>query len=53
MLGQTSGEFLPMALMPWIIVPLTDMRPWTPGAGALSRARAVARSAVAVGLAAA
>jgi arabinofuranan 3-O-arabinosyltransferase len=78
MLGQTSGEFLPMALMPWIIVPLTDMRPWVtrvgehrdaaevgagrrPGSylpwrrysvppGCLSRARAIARSAVAVGL---
>jgi arabinofuranan 3-O-arabinosyltransferase len=52
MLGQTSGEFLPMALLPWIIVPLTDMQPWIPGAGSGPgrRARAVARSAVAVGL---
>ncbi len=57
MLGQTSGEFLPMALAPWIIVPLTDMRPWLPGGDdgtrakvAGSRARAVARSAVAVAL---
>ena len=62
MLGQTSGEFLPMALMPWIIIPLTDMRPWIPDdsaaagtragrrARAGSQARAVARSAVAVGL---
>ena len=73
-LGQTSGEFLPMALMPWIIVPLTDMRPWTPGDGIAGgaagtgagtagtaaraggwrgthrRARAIAWSAVAVGL---
>jgi arabinofuranan 3-O-arabinosyltransferase len=53
-LGQTSGEFLPMALMPWIIVPLTDMRPWRPGAGlagrAAGKARAIAWSAVAVGL---
>ena len=58
MLGQTSGEFLPMALLPWIIVPLTDMGPWSPDDGAeagtvrlrLSRARAIARSAAAVGL---
>jgi arabinofuranan 3-O-arabinosyltransferase len=75
MLGQTSGEFLPMALMPWIIVPLADLRPWLTGGGThgdgthgdgarggedtprpgrhrgtVSRARAVARSAVAVGL---
>ena len=62
MLGQTSGEFLPMALMPWIIIPLTDMRPWiaddsaTAGtragrrARAVSRVRVIARSAVAVGL---
>jgi arabinofuranan 3-O-arabinosyltransferase len=49
-LGQTSGEFLPMAFMPWIIIPLTDMRPWVPGSGAAGRVRAVARSAVAVGL---
>ena len=48
-----------MAMLPWIIVPLTDMRPWlddAPGgrAGrgprARRRARAVARSAVAVAL---
>jgi arabinofuranan 3-O-arabinosyltransferase len=57
MLGQTSGEFLPMAMLPWIIIPLTDMRPWAadPDAGrravAVRRARAVARSAVAIGLA--
>jgi arabinofuranan 3-O-arabinosyltransferase len=66
MLGQTSGEFLPMALMPWIIIPLTDPRPWVPAATADDqgnagrrnaghqntgrRARAVARSAVAVAL---
>ena len=28
MLGQTSGELLSIALVPWIIVPLTSMRPW-------------------------
>jgi arabinofuranan 3-O-arabinosyltransferase len=61
MLGQTSGEFLPMALMPWIIVPLTDSAAWIRGSGAtgaeaegprptFSRARAVAWSAVAVAL---
>jgi arabinofuranan 3-O-arabinosyltransferase len=54
MIGQTSGEFLPMAMLPWIIIPLTDMQPWAAGAGdrpgAARRARAVARSAVAVGL---
>src|SRR5712691_4318151 len=51
--GHMSGEFLPMAMLPWILVPLADMRPWLddtrperPGA----RARAVARSAVAVAL---
>jgi arabinofuranan 3-O-arabinosyltransferase len=71
MLGQTSGEFLPMALLPWIIVPLADSGAWTGGAGltgtsltetdptrtravsrrgTVDRARAVARSAVAVAL---
>ena len=70
MLGQTSGEFLPMALMPWIILPLTDMRPWATDAElaagrhrrtgiwdrifrqpeARLRARAAARSAIAIGL---
>jgi arabinofuranan 3-O-arabinosyltransferase len=59
MLGQTSGEFLPMAMMPWIILPLADMRPWIRGLrpgdasrrlGAAGRARSVARSAVAVAL---
>ena len=49
-----------MALMPWIIVPLTDMRLWIPddsaarrnqaGRRRARRARAIARSAVAVGL---
>jgi arabinofuranan 3-O-arabinosyltransferase len=56
--GQTSGELLPITLVPWIIVPLTSMRPWllaTSGTGAgrgraASRARAVARSAVAIAL---
>jgi len=56
--GQTSGELLPIALVPWIIVPLTSMRPWRPGPGgtgtrpgqAAGRARAVARSAVAIAL---
>ncbi len=61
--GHMSGEFLQMAMLPWILVPLTDMRPWLPGTGAegsetgaggregrAARARAVARSAVAVAL---
>jgi arabinofuranan 3-O-arabinosyltransferase len=56
--GQTSGELLPVSLVPWIVVPLTSMRPWLsgpagPGSGrgrTASRARAVARSAVAIAL---
>ena len=32
--GHMSGEFLQMAMLPWILVPLADMRPWLPGAGA-------------------
>ncbi|HEY6792625.1 MAG TPA: alpha-(1-_3)-arabinofuranosyltransferase family protein, partial [Trebonia sp.] len=56
--GQTSGELLPVSLVPWIVVPLTSMRPWLsgpagPGTGrgrTASRARAVARSAVAIAL---
>lgn len=59
--GHMSGEFLPMAMLPWILVPLADMRPWLngtrlDGAGAVdrerpaTRARAVARSAAAVAL---
>jgi arabinofuranan 3-O-arabinosyltransferase len=45
MLGATSAEFLPMAMLPWILLPLA-------GAvrGQVSPARAAARSAVAVGL---
>ncbi len=62
LLGQTSAEFLPMAMLPWILVPLTDMRPWATAVragpagltqqrpGRRMRARAVARSAVAVAL---
>jgi arabinofuranan 3-O-arabinosyltransferase len=49
--GQLSGEFLPMALMPWILIPLTDPRLWDPAAaGWRLRARQAARSAVAVAL---
>jgi len=60
--GQTSIELLAMAMVPWMIVPLTDMRPWVRGArkpggpvasraaGAPSRGRAVARSALAIAL---
>jgi len=56
--GQTSGELLPIALVPWIIVPLTSMRPWRPGPRSpggrrgqpASRASAVARSALAIAL---
>ena len=45
MLGEMSGEFLPMAMLPWILLPLA-------GAvrGLVSPARAAARSAVAVAL---
>ena len=54
--GHMSGEFLPMAMLPWILVPLADMRPWLNGKGdagrepPATRARAVARSAAAVAL---
>jgi arabinofuranan 3-O-arabinosyltransferase len=56
--GQTSGELLPISVVPWIVLPLTSMRPWLsgpagPGTGrgrTASRARAVARSAVAIAL---
>jgi arabinofuranan 3-O-arabinosyltransferase len=59
MFGSTSGEFLQMAMAPWMIVPLTDMRPWLAradsGAGrraaVIARTRAVACSGVAIGLA--
>jgi arabinofuranan 3-O-arabinosyltransferase len=62
LLGQTSGEFLQMVMLPWILLPLTDMRPWATAVqvgpdgltqqrpGKRMRARAVARSAVAVAL---
>ncbi len=54
-IGTMSGEFLPMAMLPWILIPLTDARPWRRGTGAgypgpSARARAVARSAAAVAL---
>ncbi|MBV9449891.1 MAG: DUF3367 domain-containing protein [Streptosporangiaceae bacterium] len=64
-LGQMSGEVLQMTMLPWILIPLADMRPWTrdasggrgrSGIGGIlaapgaSRARAVARSATAVAL---
>jgi len=54
-IGVMSGEFLPMAMLPWILVPLADARPWRRGTGAgypgpAARARAVAWSAVAVAL---
>ena len=54
--GHMSGEFLQMAMLPWILLPLADMRPWLDGAGdagregPATRARAVARSAAAVAL---
>ena len=54
-IGVMSGEFLPMAMLPWILVPLADARPWRRGTGAgypgpATRAGVVARSAVAVAL---
>jgi arabinofuranan 3-O-arabinosyltransferase len=49
-LGDMSGEVLPMVMLPWILIPLTDMRPWTRDAGFSGRVRVVARSAVAVAL---
>jgi arabinofuranan 3-O-arabinosyltransferase len=50
--GQTSSELLPMVMAPWIIIPLTDMRPWTEKGwrGQVHRSRAVARSALAIAL---
>jgi len=54
-IGVMSGEFLPMAMLPWILVPLADARPWRRGTGAgypgpAARTRAVAWSAIAVAL---
>jgi arabinofuranan 3-O-arabinosyltransferase len=54
--GHMSGEFLPMAMLPWILIPLADMHPWQDSTeaagreGPAARARAVARSAAAVAL---
>jgi arabinofuranan 3-O-arabinosyltransferase len=50
--GQTSSELLPMVMAPWIVVPLTDMRPWTETGrqGLPGRCRAVTRSALVVAL---
>jgi arabinofuranan 3-O-arabinosyltransferase len=45
MLGELSGEFLPMAMLPWILLPLAGA-----ARGLVSPARAAARSAVAVAL---
>jgi arabinofuranan 3-O-arabinosyltransferase len=45
MLGETSAEFLPMAMLPWILFPLAGA-----ARGLTSPARAAARSAVAVAL---
>ena len=36
--GEMSGEFLPIAMLPWILVPLTDMRPWLDDTRAANRA---------------
>ena len=49
MLGELSGEFLPMAMLPWILLPLAGAAAGaarTPG----GPARAAARSALAVAL---
>jgi arabinofuranan 3-O-arabinosyltransferase len=48
--GQISGEFLPMAVAPWILVPLTDPRLWDGSRDSRRIARQAARSAVAVAL---
>jgi arabinofuranan 3-O-arabinosyltransferase len=45
MTGQMSGEFLPMAMLPWILLPLAGA-----ARGQVSPWRAAARSAVAVAL---
>jgi arabinofuranan 3-O-arabinosyltransferase len=48
LLGEYSGEWLPQAILPWILVPLTDT---DPASGRVRRpGRAAARSAVAVAL---
>jgi arabinofuranan 3-O-arabinosyltransferase len=49
-IGAMSGEYLPMAIFPWILVPLADMRPWTSGTSWTARARPISQSAVAVAL---
>src|SRR6516164_6395709 len=46
MLGEYSGEYLPQAMAPWIIIPLAGAA----GTAAARPARAAARSAVAVAL---
>jgi len=48
-IGQISAEYLPMAMLPWILLPLTS-RAWADGAPRALRARQAARSAVAVAL---
>ncbi|MFI0447978.1 alpha-(1-_3)-arabinofuranosyltransferase family protein [Actinomadura sp. 6N118] len=44
-LGQNSWEYLPLAMLPWIVLPLTSA-----GTGRGARIRAAARSGVAVAL---
>jgi arabinofuranan 3-O-arabinosyltransferase len=48
--GQTSAELLPMVMVPWMIIPLTDLRPWYGSARRCTagRSRAVAQSALAI-----
>ena len=51
MLGEYSGEYLPQAMAPWIIVPLVGAASTAAAGTAAARpARAAARSAVAVAL---
>jgi arabinofuranan 3-O-arabinosyltransferase len=49
-IGQISAEYLPMAVLPWILIPLTGSRAWADGTPRTLRARQAARSAVAVAL---
>jgi arabinofuranan 3-O-arabinosyltransferase len=50
LLGVLSGEFLPAAMLPWILIPLVRAVREDSGLGAWGRIRAVAQSGIAVAL---
>jgi arabinofuranan 3-O-arabinosyltransferase len=50
LLGTLSSEFLPIAMLPWILVPLVRTARAGPDAGSGERLRAVAQSALAVAM---